>query len=64
MNLNILKLKHLNYKIMKVSRIYPYNKTEKELRHEHAVATAKKHAFKHPGSKTAKTLHGVVKNNL
>lgn len=49
---------------MKVSRIYPYNKTEKELRHEHAVATAKKHAFKHPGSKTAKTLHGVVKNNL
>lgn len=49
---------------MKVSRIYSYNKTKSERRHEHVVATAKKHGFKHPGSKTAKTLHGVVKNNL
>lgn len=27
---------------MKVSRIYPYNKTKGERRHEHEVATAKK----------------------
>ena len=46
---------------MKASRIYPYNKTKGELRHEHAVATAKKARFKHPGSKTAKTLYGVIK---
>lgn len=49
---------------MKVSRIYSYNKTKGERRHENEVATAKKHGFKHAGSKTAKTLHGVVKNNL
>lgn len=49
---------------MKVSRIYPYNETKGERRHKHEVATAKKHGFKHPGSKTAKTLHDVVKNSL
>ena len=49
---------------MKASRIYSYKKTEGERRHEHEVATAKKHGLKHPGSKTAKTLHDVVKNNL
>lgn len=49
---------------MKVSRIYSYNKTKGERRHENEVATAKKHAFKHPGSKAAKTLYYIVKNNL
>ena len=49
---------------MKVSRIYSYNKTKGERRHEHEVATVKRYGIKHPGSKTAKTLHGVVKNNL
>ena len=57
----MLKLKHLNYKSMKVSRIYPYNKTKGERRHEHEVAIAKRIGFKHPGSKTAKTLHSLVK---
>ena len=56
----MLKLKHLNYKIMKVSRIYPHIKTKGERRHEHEVAVAKKLGFKHPGSKTAKTLHSII----
>lgn len=60
----MLKLKRLNYKIMKVSRIYPHIKTKGERRHEHEVAVAKKACFKHPGSKTAKTLHSIVKHNL
>ena len=42
---------------MKVSRIYPHIKTKGERRHEHEVAFAKKEGLKHPGSKTAKTLH-------
>lgn len=43
---------------MKVSRIYPYNKTKGERRHEQAVAIAKKKQdFKHPVSKTAKILN-------
>lgn len=49
---------------MKVSRIYPHIKTKGERRHEHEVAVAKKAGFKHPGSKTAKTLHNIVKHNL
>lgn len=49
---------------MKVSRIYPHIKTKGERRHEHEVAAAKKAGFKHPGSKTGKTLHLVVKDNL
>nr|DAG97110.1 MAG TPA: hypothetical protein [Crassvirales sp.] len=49
---------------MKVSRIYPHIKTKGERRHEHEVAVAKKAGFKHPGSKTAKTLHLLVKDNL
>lgn len=49
---------------MKVSRIYPYNKTKGERRHEQAVAIAKKAGFKHPGSKTAKILNCIVKDNL
>lgn len=49
---------------MKVSRIYSYNKTKGERRHENEVATAKKAHFKHAGSKTAKTLHSTVKNIL
>ena len=46
---------------MKASRIYSYNKTKGERRHEHEVATAKRYGIKHPGSKTAKTLHNIVK---
>ena len=46
---------------MKVSRIYPHIKTKGELRHEHEVAFAKKEGLKHPGSKTAKTLHSFYK---
>lgn len=58
----MLELKHLNYKSMKASRIYPYNKTKGERRHEQAVAIAKKErSFKHPGSKTAKILRCIVK---
>lgn len=53
-------LKQLNYKNMKVSRIYPYNKTKKERNHEYKVAVAKKAGFRHPGSKTAKTLHNII----
>ena len=49
---------------MKVSRIYPYNKTKGERHHEHEVIAAKRSGFKHPGSKTAKTLHCAVKDNL
>ena len=49
---------------MKTSRIYPYNKTKGERRHEHEVAVAKRCRFKHPGSKTGKTLHLLVKDNL
>ena len=49
---------------MKVSRIYPYNKTKGERNHEYKVAVAKKAGFKHPGSKTAKTLHLLVKDNM
>ena len=49
---------------MKVSRIYPHIKTKGERRHEHEVAVAKKAGFKHPGSKTAKTLHLLVKDNM
>lgn len=61
----MLKLKHLNYKKnMKASRIYPYNKTKGERRHEHEVIAARRSGFKHPGSKTAKTLHSAVKDNL
>ena len=46
---------------MKVSRIYPHIKTKGERRHEHEVAVAKKEGLKHPGRKTAKTLHSIVK---
>lgn len=49
---------------MKASRIYPYNKTKGERRHEHEVITIKKVEFKHSGSKPAKTLHSTAKNNL
>lgn len=49
---------------MKVSRIYPYNKTKGERRHEHEVAVAKKAGFKYPGSKTAKKLYCIVKDNM
>lgn len=49
---------------MKASRIYPYNKTKGERRHEHEVTTAKRYGFNHSGSKTAKTLHDIVKSNL
>ncbi len=49
---------------MKASRIYPYNKTKGERRHEHEVIAARRSGFKHPGSKTAKTLHSAVKDNL
>lgn len=45
---------------MKVSRIYPYNKTKGERHHEHEVAMVKETGCKHPGSKTAKTLHNLV----
>ena len=60
----MLKLKHLNYKIMKVSRIYPHIKTKGERRHESEVSAAKRAGFKHPGSKTDKTLYYIVKDNL
>ena len=53
-------LKQLNYKSMKVSRIYPYNKTKGERNHEHKVTVAKKIGFRHPGSKTAKILHHLI----
>lgn len=47
---------------MKASRIYPYNKTKGERRHEHEVSTViKKCGSKHAGSKTAKKLHNIVK---
>lgn len=60
----MLELKHLNCKKnMKVSRIYPYNKTKGELRHECEVANAKRSGSHHPGSKTAKTLHILFENN-
>lgn len=49
---------------MKISRIYPYNKTKGECRHEHEVATAKHRGFEHTGSKKSKTLHCIVKNNM
>ena len=39
---------------MKVSRIYPYNKTKGERCHESEVTAAKRAGFKHPGSKTDK----------
>lgn len=45
---------------MKVSRIYPYNKTKGERNHEHKVAVAKKIGLRHPGSKTAKILHHLI----
>nr|DAH00217.1 MAG TPA: hypothetical protein [Crassvirales sp.] len=48
---------------MKASRIYLYNKTKGELRHEHEVVNAKRLGSKHPGSKTAKTLHILFENN-
>ena len=60
----MLKLKLINYKNMKVSRIYPYNKTKGERRHESEVAAAKRAGFKHPGSKIDKTLYYIVKDNL
>ena len=49
---------------MKVSRIYHYNKTKGECRHETMVATAKKRGFKHPGSKNSKQLHSIVSTNM
>lgn len=49
---------------MKVSRIYPYNKTKGERRHESEVAVAKKAGFKHPGSKIDKKLYFIAKDNL
>lgn len=49
---------------MKVSRIYLYNKTKGERRHESEVSAAKRAGFKHPGSKTDKTLYYIVKDNL
>lgn len=49
---------------MKTSRIYPYNKNKGERRHENEVIVIRKVGFKHPGSKTAKTLHSTAKNNL
>ena len=49
---------------MKASRIYTYNKTKGERRHEHEIVLLKNVGVKHPGSKTAKMLHSTVKNNL
>lgn len=53
-------LKQLNYKSMKVSRIYPYNKTKGERNHEYKVAVAKRIGFSHSGSKKAKILHNIM----
>ena len=49
---------------MKVSRIYPYNKTKGGRRHEAMVATVKKRGFKHPGSKNSKQLHSIISTNM
>lgn len=49
---------------MKVSRIYPYNKTKGERRHEAMVANAKKAGFKHPGSKNSKQLYNIISTNI
>ena len=49
---------------MKISRIFPYNKTKGERHHEAQVKQAKVNGFKHPGSKSGRILHAIVKNNL
>lgn len=46
---------------MKASRIYTYNKTKGERRHEHEIVLLKRVGVKHPGSKTAKTIHSYCK---
>lgn len=49
---------------MKKVRIYPYNKTKGERRHEALVKAAKNNGFKHPGSKTLKCLINISKGNI
>ena len=49
---------------MKINRIFPYIKTAGEHRHEAQVKQAKVNGFKHPGSKSGRILHAIVKNNL
>ena len=49
---------------MKVSRIYPYTKTKGERYHEEQVKYARVNEFKHPGSKSGRILHAIVKHNL
>ena len=49
---------------MKVSRIFPYYETTGERRHKAQVKQAKVNGFKHPGSKSSRILHAIVKNNL
>ena len=47
-----------------VKRLTEYHPTKGERRHESEVSAAKRAGFKHPGSKTDKTLYYIVKDNL
>lgn len=48
----------------KASRIYPYNKTVGERRHESLVQNAKAKGYKHPGSKNGLILHTIMEKKL
>lgn len=50
--------------MIKVSRIAPYSKNNKELTYGYTFRYAKNKGFRHSGSKSFKKLNTIVKQNL